>query len=82
VECIHLLKVNVEGSELDVLAGVTDELWARVRSVVVETQAFEGRVEHITRLLASKGFTRVSSVKKPYQIQVLLDEVNIFGMKT
>jgi len=55
VERIDLLKVDVEGGELDVLAGVGAEDWKRIRQVVVEVSdgATLGR---ITSLLEGHGF--------------------------
>jgi FkbM family methyltransferase len=54
---IDLLKVDVEGAELDVLAGLDDADWARVSQVVVEVQDLHGRLDAVTGLLRSQGFT-------------------------
>ncbi|HEX8148767.1 MAG TPA: amino acid adenylation domain-containing protein [Pyrinomonadaceae bacterium] len=56
VERIDLLKVDVERSELDVLRGIADEDWAKVRQVVLEVQDEGGRLEQVTGLLAGRGF--------------------------
>ncbi len=36
---MDLLKVDVEGAELDVLRGVDPQDWARIRQVVVEVRS-------------------------------------------
>lgn len=43
-EHVALLKVDVEGSEVDVLEGVEDADWPRLRQVVVETHGAQRRV--------------------------------------
>nr|UYH37519.1 amino acid adenylation domain-containing protein [Myxococcaceae bacterium MCy9487] len=56
VERIDLLKVDVEKSEADVLAGIAPEDWPRIRQVVVEVHDKDGRLEELTRLLKQQGF--------------------------
>ena len=59
-EAVDLLKVDVEGEELNVLRGLDDEAWTRVRQVVLEVHDVDGRVAAVEALLASRGFeTRV-----------------------
>ncbi|HEX8282859.1 MAG TPA: amino acid adenylation domain-containing protein [Pyrinomonadaceae bacterium] len=56
VERIDLLKVDVEKAELDVLAGVEDRDWAKVRQVVVEVHDVGGRLQSVESLLTKHGF--------------------------
>lgn len=60
--CIDLLKVDVEGVELDVLRGVDDEHWALVRNVVVELCNLQDELAELEALLRSKGFTLKSEL--------------------
>lgn len=53
---IDLLKIDVEGAELDVIGGIDDAHWARVRNIVVEAANTKGEVAKIEGLLQSKGF--------------------------
>ncbi|HEX7239303.1 MAG TPA: amino acid adenylation domain-containing protein, partial [Longimicrobiaceae bacterium] len=55
VERIDLLKVDVEGGEYDVLAGIEEEHWERISQVVAE--AHDQDLERVTELLARHGFT-------------------------
>jgi FkbM family methyltransferase len=61
VERIDMLKVDVEGCELDVLRGLGDDPdeWRRVGAVVVEVHDLDGRVERIRALLEQHGFDRI-----------------------
>ena len=52
---IDLLKINVEKSELDVLRGLSDDDWPKIRQMVVEVDQ-ERNLETITTLLARHGF--------------------------
>ena len=56
VDRIDLLKVDVEKGELEVLAGIDDEDWPKIRQVVVEVHDIEGRRESVRRRLEERGF--------------------------
>jgi len=51
IERIDLLKIDVEKSELDVLAGIQEDDWPKIRQLVVEVHDIDGRLEQITALL-------------------------------
>ncbi|KUL83801.1 hypothetical protein ZTR_06648 [Talaromyces verruculosus] len=57
IQSIDLLKVDVEGAELEVIKGLDDSHWALVRNVIVETWEPSGVRPEIENLLVSKGFT-------------------------
>lgn len=62
VKSIDLLKVDVEGAELEVLQGVDDAHWALVRYVVVESFDDSKIQKDIEDLLKSKGFNVTSEL--------------------
>jgi FkbM family methyltransferase len=47
VEQIDLLKVDVQKCEEEVLLGIDEEDWKKIRQIVIEVHDFEGRVERI-----------------------------------
>jgi FkbM family methyltransferase len=53
---VDLLKVDAEQSEQDILAGLAEEDWARVRQVVVEVHAGEQATRDMVGLLRRRGF--------------------------
>lgn len=59
LNCIDLLKIDVEKAELSVLEGVGDQGWKKIRQIVVEVHNFENRLEKIIALLKRHGFTVV-----------------------
>ena len=55
IECIDLLKLDVEKSELDVLEGIEEEDWGKIRQLVVEVHTDE-LLARISELLRRRGF--------------------------
>lgn len=62
---IDLLKVDVEGAELDVLRGVADGSFSRIRQVVAEVHDVDGRLDTIVSLLRGHGFAHVVTEQEP-----------------
>ncbi|AXK33818.1 FkbM family methyltransferase [Streptomyces armeniacus] len=58
-EQIDLLKIDVEGAELDVMQGLDDEDWLRIDQAVIEVQDLDGRLDTIIDTLDGKGFSVV-----------------------
>jgi FkbM family methyltransferase len=57
---IDLLKIDVEGAEWLVLAGIQDHHWPLIRSVVVEVHDVDGRLARVRAALAERGFSRIA----------------------
>lgn len=53
---IDLLKIDVEGAELDALAGLDDSYWDAVQNVVLEICDIDGSMAEVEQFLRSKGF--------------------------
>jgi FkbM family methyltransferase len=56
VEVIDLLKINVEKSEADVLAGIDAGDWPKIHQVALEVHDVGGRLDAIAGLLERRGF--------------------------
>ena len=56
VEKIHLLKIDCEGAEWEVLGGVSERDWPRVEQLVAEVHDSDGRLERVKALLQTHGF--------------------------
>lgn len=59
VECVDLLKINVEKSELDVLNGLSAEDWEKIRQIVLEVDDAD-RMARLLRLLEKHGYDCVA----------------------
>ena len=56
VDRIDLLKIDVQKAEEDVLLGLADGDWPKVRQVVVEVHDSAGRLLRMRRMLVERGF--------------------------
>lgn len=73
IERIDYLKIDVERAELDVLGGIEDEDWWKVKQVVVEVHDIQDRLRTITSLLSQRGLERIVVSQTP-----TLTDSNIF----
>ncbi|MFC6879073.1 MULTISPECIES: non-ribosomal peptide synthetase [Actinomadura] len=64
VRRVDLLKIDVERSEEEVVAGVAEADWAMVRQVLVEVHDTGGRLARLTRFFEARGY-RVRSAEDP-----------------
>jgi FkbM family methyltransferase len=63
---IDLLKIDVEGAEEDVVAGIDTGDWPRLRQLVVEVHDIDGRLDRMVRKLGAHGYAvRVEPGKWP-----------------
>lgn len=67
IDRIDLLKVDVQKSEADVLAGIEPADWPRVLQAVVEVHDQDGRMAAVTRLLEREGFAVVAEQDDLYE---------------
>jgi FkbM family methyltransferase len=54
---VDLLKVDVEGAELDVMRGIRPEQWPLIDQVMLEVQDLDGRLQAICDLLREHGLS-------------------------
>jgi natural product biosynthesis luciferase-like monooxygenase protein/amino acid adenylation domain-containing protein/non-ribosomal peptide synthase protein (TIGR01720 family)/FkbM family methyltransferase len=55
IEFVDLLKIDVEKAEIEVLAGIREDHWPRIRQVVMEVDSLEN-LEAATAVLEARGF--------------------------
>ena len=56
VPTIDLLKIDVQKAELDILHGIDDSDWPKIRQLAVEVHDLEGRLDGVAGLLRDKGY--------------------------
>jgi len=54
---VDLLKIDVEGAELDVLHGIDPPQWPLIRQILLEVQDLDGRLDTVCALLTTHGLT-------------------------
>jgi amino acid adenylation domain-containing protein/FkbM family methyltransferase len=74
IECVDLLKIDVEKSELDVLHGVENQDWKKIRNIVIEAHDVNGQLERIRTLLKQRGYNVI------VEQDVSLDSTGLFNI--
>ncbi len=60
IERIDLLKIDVEKSEADVLAGIADADWPKIQQIVIEAHDVDGNLARLMLLLRARGYRVVA----------------------
>ncbi|MBW4597493.1 MAG: FkbM family methyltransferase [Brasilonema angustatum HA4187-MV1] len=79
VEQIDLLKVDVERSELDVLLGIEEQDWPKIKQVVVEVHDLDFRVDKMTALLKEQGLSEIIVEQEP--LREGSDTFNLYALR-
>ncbi len=59
IENIDLLKINVEKSEWDVLAGIDEADWPKIHQIALEVHDIDGRLDKVLALFEKQGYQTV-----------------------
>jgi FkbM family methyltransferase len=76
---IDLLKIDVEKSELDVLAGLADGDWGKVEQAVLEVHDLGDRLRDVSALFRDRGFTVTLEQDELYRGS---DRWNLYAVRT
>ncbi|MEL7003084.1 MAG: FkbM family methyltransferase, partial [Bacteroidota bacterium] len=74
VQQIDLLKIDVEKSELDVIRGIKEEDWQKIKQIVIEVHDIEDNLTIIETILVARGFSIVRDQ------DAVLSETNIYNI--
>lgn len=77
---IDLLKIDVEGAELDVLLGITEHDWPKIRQVVIEVHDVDGRVKQVRQMLIEQGFRTVVD-QEDWALHPLLGIFTVYAVR-
>lgn len=75
IQRIDLLKIDAERGELEILRGIKDHDWAKIRQVVVDVHDLDSRLDTITSLLRAHGLTEIVVDQPP-----TLKQSNIYSV--
>ena len=79
IQQIDLLKIDVEKSELDVLLGIDEQDWGKVKQIVIEAHDIDNRIDRLKTLLSKHDFKKIVVEQEP-----LLEKseyFNIYAMR-
>jgi FkbM family methyltransferase len=77
---IDLAKVDVEGAEEDVLMGVADADWPRIRQLVVEVHDVDGRAARLRAMLDARGY-RTAHTREDWDLHALLGISTVYAVR-
>lgn len=78
IERIDLLKIDVQKSEWDIIIGIQEEDWTKIKQIVVEVHDTEGRLNQIVSLLHQHDYQVVVEQDDMYEGSNLY---NLFAIK-
>jgi 31-O-methyltransferase len=80
VEAVDLVKIDVEGAEEQVLAGITARDWPRIRQLVIEVHDVDGRLARIARMLERGGYDVVHA-REDWALHELFGISTVYAMR-
>lgn len=78
VGVVDFLKIDVQKSELDVLRGIADDDWPKIRQIVIEVHDLGGRLGEIRGLLETRGYAVEVEQDDHYEESILY---NLFARR-
>lgn len=81
LSCIDLLKIDVEGAEVDVLLGIKSEQFSMIKQLCIEVHNIDNRVKNVEHFLKTQGYeTHVH--RNPFFVQFGLNHHMIYGKRS
>ena len=71
IERIDLMKVDVQKSEMDVIAGISEDDWPKIKQIVIEVHDLKGRLQQMKDLLEARGYAIVVEQDAHYRDSIL-----------
>lgn len=79
IKSIDLLKIDVEGEECEVLKGIEEKDWGKIKQIFAEVHDREGRLEQIRTLLTTHGFN--ITIEKNNLLPPTLNNLNLYAVR-
>ncbi len=80
IDVINLLKIDVEGSEAEIINGIEDEDWSKIQQMVIEVHDVNGRVEILKNQLEEHGY-KVEVYQEDWEFLKLLGNFILYAIK-
>ena len=80
IERVDLMKIDVEGSELDVIRGIDDGDWQKIKQFVVEVHDIDGRVQTMQAAFESQGY-RTTLDQEDWELHKLLRIYTLYATR-
>jgi FkbM family methyltransferase len=80
INSIDLLKIDVEGEEYEVLKGIENQDWKKIKQIAAEIHDKQGRLDTVTKMLTSHGFD-IQLQKHELLPSKFVDTYNLFAIR-
>jgi FkbM family methyltransferase len=80
LDAVDLVKIDVEGAEWEVLLGIDEQDWPRLRQLVLEVHDVDGRAQRVRALLERHGY-RVTVEAADWETMRLRGLCNVFATR-
>ena len=80
VGAVDLVKIDVEGAEEEVLRGIADDDWPRLRQFVIEVHDIEGRAGRLAGMLDARGYRTVRK-REDWALHALLGISTLYAVR-
>ncbi|KAF3885417.1 MULTISPECIES: FkbM family methyltransferase [Nostocales] len=80
ISSIELLKIDVEGEEYEVLKGIEDSDWSKIKQIIAEVHDKNGRIEKVKKMLTSHGFN-IELRKRELLPSTYVDTFNLYAKR-
>ena len=80
VDRVDLVKLDVEGAEEAVLAGIDDRTWPQIRQFVIEVHDVDGRLDRLRALLERHGY-RTTIAREDWALHELLGIYTLYAAR-
>lgn len=68
---IDLIKIDVQKSELEVILGIEETDWQKIRQIVIEVHNIDGRLDVVTSLLKDHGYDVIIDQDDSYKGSIM-----------
>ncbi|MDJ0900795.1 MAG: FkbM family methyltransferase [Xenococcus sp. MO_188.B8] len=80
IKSIDLLKIDVEGEEYEVLKGIEEKDWGKIKQIFAEVHDREGRLEQTQTLLTTHGFD--ITIEKNNLLPPTFNNLNLYAVRS
>lgn len=81
VDFVDLMKIDVEGAEESILAGIVNSDWDRIGQFVIEVHDVEGRLDRMTKLLENRGYRTVRA-REDWALHELMSIWTLYALRS
>lgn len=79
IAAIDLVKIDAEGSELDIVMGIEPDDWKKIEQFIVEVHDIKGRLQQMISIFESRGYQTLVD-REDWEIHKLMNIYTIYAV--